>query len=53
MERRFRGELRKGTSSESARSIPLERLTRNGAIADKSRTIEIKFEDGGYGFLAA
>ena len=53
MERHFRDELRKEPSSESARSIPLERLTPSCAPAVKSRTIEIKVEDGGYRLIAA
>ena len=53
MERHFRDELRKKPSSESARSIPLERLTPSCAPAAKSRTIEFKVEDGGYRLLAA
>lgn len=53
MERHFRDELRKEPSSESARSVPLERLTRSCASTAKSKTIEIKIEDGGYRLLAA
>ena len=53
MDRHFRDELRKVPTSESARSIPLERLTRSGDSATKSRTIEINVEDGGYRLLAA
>lgn len=52
MERRFRNELQKRPTSESARSIPLERLMRSGAPTAKTRTIEINVEDGGYSLLA-